>query len=89
KRGSGQAPLDIADLDVIAAAPDDNILLVDEALEQLKSDDPDKARIVMLKFFAGMTNEQVAEILQVNERTVRRQWDFARAWLFDRIQAQR
>jgi RNA polymerase sigma factor (TIGR02999 family) len=88
KRGSGQAPLDIADFDVIAAMPDDKILLVDEALEQLKLADPDKAKIVMLKFFAGMTNEQVAEILQVNERTVRRQWEFARAWLFDRIRGE-
>ena len=85
KRGSGQALLDIADLDVIAALPDDKILLVDEALEQLKVEDPEKAKIVLLKFFAGLTNEQAAEILNVNERTVRRQWEFAKAWLFDRI----
>jgi RNA polymerase sigma factor (TIGR02999 family) len=88
KRGSGLALLDIADLDVIAAMPDDKVLLVDEALEQLKLADPDKAKIVMLKFFAGLSNEQIAEILQVNERTVRRQWDFARAWLFDRIRGE-
>jgi RNA polymerase sigma factor (TIGR02999 family) len=88
KRGSGQALLDIADLDVIAALPDDKILLVDEALEQLKSEDPEKAKIVMLKFFAGLTNEQTAEILNVNERTVRRQWEFAKAWLFDRIRGE-
>ena len=85
KRGSGQALLDIADLDIAAAIPDDKILLVDEALEQLKSESPERARIVMLKFFAGLTNEQVAEALNLNERTVRRQWNFARAWLFDRI----
>ena len=88
KRGSGQALLDIADLDVIAAMPDDKVLLVDEALEQLKLEDPEKARIVMLKFFAGLTNEQAAEILHVNERTVRRQWEFAKAWLFDRIRGE-
>lgn len=88
KRGSGQALLDIADLDVIAAMPDDKILLVDEALEQLKLEDPEKAKIVLLKFFAEMTNEQAAEILNVNERTVRRQWEFAKAWLFDRIRGE-
>lgn len=88
KRGSGQALLDIADLDVIAAMPDDKILLVDEALEQLKLEDPEKSKIVMLKFFAGLTNEQVAEIMNVNERTVRRQWEFAKAWLFDRIRGE-
>jgi len=85
KRGSGQALLDIADLDVMAAMPDDKVLLVDEALAQLQAEDPEKARIVSLKFFAGLTNEQVAELLNLNERTVRRQWNFARAWLFDRI----
>lgn len=88
KRGSGQALLDIADLDVAAAAPDDKVLLVDEALEELQAADPEKARIVMLKVFAGLTNEQVAEMLQVNERTVRRQWNFAKAWLFERIAGQ-
>ena len=51
-------------------------------------EDPEKAKIVMLKFYAGLTNEQVAEILNVNERTVRRQWEFAKAWLFDRISGQ-
>jgi RNA polymerase sigma factor (TIGR02999 family) len=85
KRGGGQALLDIADLDVAAAMPDDKVLLVDEALEELKAEAPDKARIVVLKFFAGLTNEQIAEALNLNERTVRRQWNFARAWLFDRI----
>ncbi len=88
KRGSGQALLDIADLDVMAAMPDDKILLVDEALAELQVEDPEKARIVALKFFAGLTNEQVAELLQVNERTIRRQWNFARAWLFARITEQ-
>lgn len=88
KRGSGQALLDIADLDVAAAMPDDKVLLVDEALDQLKAEDPEKARVVMLKFFAGLTNEQVAELLNMNERTVRRQWNFAKAWLFERISGQ-
>ena len=88
KRGSGQSLLDIADFDVAAAIPDDKILLVDEALEQLKLEDPEKAQVVLLKFFAGLTNERVAELLNVNERTVRRQWNFAKSWLFDRIAGQ-
>jgi RNA polymerase sigma factor (TIGR02999 family) len=85
KHGSGHALLDIADLDLAGAIPDDKILLVDEALAELKTADPDKARIVMLKFFAGLTNEEVARALDLNERTVRRQWTFARAWLFERM----
>src|ERR1051325_947919 len=85
KRGGRQVVLDIADFDVADTMPDEKILLVNEVLEEFKAADPDKARLVVLKFFAGLTNEQVAEILNVNERTVRRQWEFAKAWLFDRI----
>jgi RNA polymerase sigma factor (TIGR02999 family) len=89
KRGSGQTLLDIADFDVMGAMPDDKLLLVNEALEQFQIEDPEKARIVSLKFFVGLTNEQIADLLHLNERTVRRQWDFARAWLFARISEQK
>ena len=85
KRGSGQALLDIDDFDLATALPDEKILLVEEALQELKAEDPEKAQVVMLKFFAGLTNEQTAEAMNINERTVRRQWSFAKAWLFDRI----
>ena len=88
KRGSGQVPLEISELEIAAALPDDKILLVDEALEQLKNEDPERARIVVMKFFGGLTNEQVAEVMGVNERTVRRQWTFAKAWLYDRLSSQ-
>jgi RNA polymerase sigma factor (TIGR02999 family) len=88
KRGSGQALLDIADFDIAEALPDDKILLVDEALERFKAEDPEKARIVVMKFYGGLTNEEIAEVLGVNERTVRRQWDYAKAWLFDCISEQ-
>ena len=88
KRGSHPVVVDIAELDVMAAMPDEKVLLVNEALEEFKREDPEKARIVMLKVFAGLTNEQAAEILNVNERTVRRQWEFAKAWLFDRIRGE-
>lgn len=68
--------------------PDDKVLLVDEALQQFKAEEPEKARIVMLKFFGGLTDREVAEAVGVNERTVRRQWGFAKAWLFQHIAAQ-
>jgi RNA polymerase sigma factor (TIGR02999 family) len=88
KRGGGLARVDIDGLDLAAAGPDDKILLVDEALEELRAEDPDKAEIVALKFFGGLTNYEVAESLGVAERTVERQWAYARAWIFQRIQAQ-
>lgn len=88
KRGGGKTILDIADFDLAAAIPDEKILLVNDALETLKATDPEKAQVVLLKFFGGLTNDQVAEILNVNEKTVRRQWEFAKAWLFEHISGQ-
>ena len=88
KRGGGQLRLDIDGLDLAQASPDEKILLMDEALEQLKAEDPEKAQIVMLKFFGGLTNQEVAESLGVNERTIERQWAYAKARLFQKIRAQ-
>jgi RNA polymerase sigma factor (TIGR02999 family) len=88
KRGGGQIRLDIDGLDLAAAAPDEKVLLMDAALEQLQAQDPEKARIVVLKFFGGLTNQEVAENLGVTERTVERQWAYAKAWLFQKIRTE-
>jgi len=88
KRGAGQARLDIEGLDLEATTPDDKVLLMDEALELLKAEDPEKERIVVLKFFGGLTNHEVAENMGVTERTVERQWAYAKAWLFQKIRTQ-
>jgi RNA polymerase sigma factor (TIGR02999 family) len=85
KRGSGQVVLDIADFEIVAAVPDDKILLVDEALERLQQENPEIARVVVLKFFGGLTNQEAADIMGLTERTVRRHWTFAKAWLFQSI----
>ena len=86
KRGGHQERLDIENLDLTAATPDDKVLLVDEALNQLEAQDPESARIVGLKFFGGLTNLEVAKILGVTERTVERQWAYAKASLYRIIQ---
>jgi RNA polymerase sigma factor (TIGR02999 family) len=88
KRGGGQARLDIDQLELAETTPDDKVLLIDEALERLQKEDPEKARVVVLKFFGGLTNQEVAEILEVTERTVERQWAYAKAWLFQSIRSQ-
>jgi len=88
KHGGGQIRLDINDLDLADSTPDEKVLLINEALEQLQSRDPEKAKIVVLKFFGGMTNQEVAENLGVTERTIERQWAFAKAWLFQTIRTQ-
>jgi DNA-directed RNA polymerase specialized sigma24 family protein len=62
--------------------PDDKILLVDEALARLKAEDPELERIVVLKFFGGLSNVEVAESLWLATRTLDRQWAYAKASLF-------
>ena len=86
KRGAGAEKVPIDDLELAAASPDDKVLLVDEALERLEAEDPESARIVTLKFFGGLTNQDVAKTLGVTERTVERQWAYAKACLFGMIQ---
>jgi RNA polymerase sigma factor (sigma-70 family) len=63
--------------------PDETILLVDEALERLKASNPEAAQVVVLKFFGGLTNEEIVEITGTSVRTVKRQWSYAKAWLFN------
>ena len=88
KRGGGMVRLNVEDLELHAASPDEKVLLMDEALEKLEAEDPQKARIVIMKFFGGLTNQEVAENLGVTERTVERQWAYARVWLFQSLQVQ-
>ena len=88
KRGGVMVRLNVEDLELHAASPDEKVLLMDEALEKLEAEDPQKARIVIMKFFGGLTNQEVAENLGVTERTVERQWAYARVWLFQSLQVQ-
>jgi RNA polymerase sigma factor (TIGR02999 family) len=85
KRGGDQCRVDIENIELAATTPDEKILLIDEALEKLKTSDPEKAQVVVLKFFGGRTNQEVAETLGVTERTVERHWAYAKAWLFQTI----
>jgi RNA polymerase sigma factor (TIGR02999 family) len=85
KRGSGAIPASLDDVDVAAHADEDTLLLVNEALERLQTEDPDAARFVELRFFAGLNNAEAAQALGLTERTARRHWTFARAWLYQEI----
>ena len=82
KHGGGQARVDIDEVPVAAKTPDDDVLLINDALERLEAEDPEKARIVVMKFFGGLTNQEVAENMGISERTVDRQWACAKARLF-------
>jgi RNA polymerase sigma factor (TIGR02999 family) len=86
KRGGDQVRLEFDELQLASSTPDDKMLMIDDALERLRATDEEKARVVVLKFFGGRTNHEVAEIMGVTERTVERHWAYAKAWLFQSIQ---
>lgn len=65
----------------------DRLILLDSALEELNEFDPRQAKIVEMRFFAGMTFEEVADVLQLSSRTVKRDWAIARAWLQSKTSA--
>jgi RNA polymerase sigma factor (TIGR02999 family) len=88
KHGHGWVRLDMDGLPLAAATPDEKVLLINEALEHLEAEDPSRAKVVVMKFFGGLTNQEVAKILGVTERTVERQWAYAKAWLFQSIRQQ-
>lgn len=73
------------DLGQASEAEPEELLALDAALERLSSQDPRKAELVRLRFFVGLSLEDVAEALEVSMRTVGREWRFVRAWLFDEL----
>ena len=71
------------DLDVAIAEDDDTVLAVSEALNRLAKIDSVAAELIKLRFFGGLTNVEAARVLGLAERTAKRTWSYARAWLFD------
>jgi RNA polymerase sigma factor (TIGR02999 family) len=88
KRGGQFARLDNCDL--VAADGDDplDLLALDEALDALEAEAPDKARLVKLRYFAGCSLEDAAQMLGVSRATAQRNWAYARAWLFGRLRGE-
>jgi RNA polymerase sigma factor (TIGR02999 family) len=85
KRGGGRARVMLSDVTPIAPRHDLDLVALDEALQRLAEKEPTEARIVEMRFFSGLTLDEIAEVLDVNERTVRRRWNYARAWLYREI----
>jgi RNA polymerase sigma factor (TIGR02999 family) len=81
KRGGGKNQIDLDRLTDPAAATDEDLLALDEALDRLARRYPQAAEIVKLRFFAGMTLDEAAETMGLSLRTANRHWAFARAWL--------
>ena len=86
KRGGDQERVDIEMLELPEATPDEKLLLINGALAELEAEYPERARVVVLKFFGGLTNKEVAETVGIAERTVNRHWLCAKTWLFLKLQ---
>lgn len=86
RHGGGQARLDINDIEIAGVAKNDELLAVNEALEKLAARDKQKAELVKLRYFVGLTTEEAAEVLGVSVPTADRWWNFSRAWLFEEIE---
>ena len=86
KHGGQQMRIDREATDLALPATNENFLLVNEALNQLSEEDAQTAEIVKLRYFIGLTTKETAEALGESIDTVKRQWSYARAWLFRHIQ---
>lgn len=89
KRGGGAIRLSIDDLQIPVEERAASFLALDEALEKLAKFDDRKAKVVEMRFFAGLTDAEIAEVLAVTERTVQRDWRSARLWLFGELSGER
>lgn len=85
KHGGEWRRLDWNNLDVAASEPDDAVIAVSEALDKLKEEDPVGAELIKLRFFGGLPNVEAARMLGLSERTAKRTWAYARAWLYEEL----
>lgn len=85
KRGEGKANISIDDVFDISDKTDEQILALDEALKKLESVEERSSKIVELRYFSGLTIEETAEILNISPATAKRDWVFAKAWLYREI----
>ena len=81
KRGGGAPKVDIEETAVLSPGPDRSILAVDEALTAFSQLAPRQAKVVELRYFGGLTEEEIVAAMDISPRTVRRDWQFAKAWL--------
>ncbi|HLP77318.1 MAG TPA: ECF-type sigma factor [Candidatus Paceibacterota bacterium] len=88
KHGGALQRVDIEGVELAQTTRDEKILLMEEALAELEKEFPERAQVVVLKYFGGLTNLEVAETLNIGERTVNRHWLCAKTWLSQKIRAQ-
>ena len=87
KHGGGHRRRDLDEVEIAAGEPIDDLLALDEALTRLAVEDPAKAELVKLRFFAGLSIEEAARALGISAATAKRRWAYARAWLFRAVES--
>jgi RNA polymerase sigma factor (TIGR02999 family) len=85
KRGGAAAKVPLEEAAVVGGGKPAELVALDEALKALAEIDPRRARVVELKYFGGLSNEEIAEVLKVHTNTVTRDWNMARAWLYKEL----
>jgi len=86
KRGGGALKVDLDDVAIVSPEESKEIVDLHEALERLAALDSRKAHVVELKYFGGLNHDEIAEVLKISTVTVRRDWMFAKTWLYDELQ---
>jgi RNA polymerase sigma factor (TIGR02999 family) len=89
RHGGGRVRVALEDVEIAAAVNDDELLAVHDVLDKLAAEDPQKAELAKMRYFVGMTFEEAAEVLGISVATAKRHWAYARAFLYEEIQANR
>src|SRR5438067_5685760 len=89
RHGGGQQRIELQEADVAAPTDDDQLLVVNEALDKLAREHKVEAELVKLRYFVGMTNDEAAEVLGISPRTAKYYWTHARAWLYREVKGAR
>ena len=88
RHGGGQVKLDIQEIEIATAPKDEELLALSDALEKFAIRDKQKAELVKLRYFVGLTTEEAAQVLGISVPTADRWWNFSRAWLYEEIERQ-
>jgi RNA polymerase sigma factor (TIGR02999 family) len=81
KRGGGALRITLDEMAIVSVQKDEDLIAMDDALKRLAAIDPRRARMIELRFFAGLTVEETAQALKISGQSVHRDWQLARAWL--------
>jgi len=85
RHGKGLQRVNLDQVDLASATDDDTLLRVDEALTKFAAEEPDKAQLVKLRYFVGLSIPEAASAMGISESTAKRAWAYARAWLYDEL----